>query len=125
MNRSIVGSDKEGFNVYCPQNCPHIEFSQPSWLAGSQWITGNTFEVKGGKGILGTVNGGKEPAGRHPFGASFKVVLWDVDEAGGRGDMAIFFRFCVKKNFVNLGCTPYFIGPIPFFPVHEKTWIPI
>ena len=122
LNRSIVGSYQQGFNVPCLQDCPHIEFSHPEWLAGRQWISGKSLEVEGGEGVLGSVNGGMEPAGRHPFGSAFKVVLWDIDEAAGTADTALFFRFCVKKTFIDLGCSPYFIGGFPFIPFEENSW---
>jgi hypothetical protein len=76
--------------------------------------------VKGGKGILGSVNGGKEPTGRHPFGDAFKVAVWDVSEVDGMISQALFFRVCMRNNFVDLGCTPYFIGPVPFMTYKEK-----
>ena len=122
LNRSVVGSYQQGFSVPCNQNCPHVEFSQPDWLKGSQWISGQTLSVEGGEGVLGSVNGGKEAAGRHPFGKAFKVSLWEVDELTGTADMVIFFNLCVKKTFVDLGCTPYIFGPIPWFPLQEGSW---
>ncbi|HEY9644992.1 MAG TPA: glycoside hydrolase family 19 protein [Chroococcidiopsis sp.] len=127
---SITGSDRVGFHYPCVQtrSCAYLELASPTFLGnfgspelhGAQWIKGGTEPggqmVAGGHGILAEVNGGKEPTGRLPFGSAVKVVLVSDNEAEGRGDFALFFRIC--HSF--LGCTPYFIGPVPFYSVHEK-----
>jgi hypothetical protein len=81
-------------------------------------MSGKFQKVRGGFGILGKLNGGKEPTGRHPFGKSFKHVLWDVKESTGTVTSAMFFRIC-KRGWIDLGCSPYFIGPVPFFEYKE------
>lgn len=119
---TITGSDVEGFAIPCNKDsCPYIELSGPPWLNatplhGKQWIAGPAQEVRGGHGLLALLNGGKEPTGRHPFGSAFKVVLQKTDESEGTGEFAIYFRYC--KDF--FGCTPYFIGPIPWITNHEN-----
>ncbi|GAB1542807.1 hypothetical protein NUACC21_54810 [Scytonema sp. NUACC21] len=118
--RTISGSNKQGFNVPCEKDCAHIELSGSPLVLGKQWISGKYQLVRGGKGILGSVNGGKEPTGRHPFGDAFKVVVWDTSEVDGMVSQALFFRACMRKGFVDLGCTPYFIGPIPWLTYKEK-----
>lgn len=126
---SITGSDKVGFNYNCTQakGCDYIELnslSDSGGLHGARWIRGGKDDgeqmVPGGRGFLGQMNGGKEPTGRHPFGKAFKVVLTDTDESTGSGRFGLYFRVCIKKAFVDLGCTPYFIGPLPFLSTHEK-----
>jgi hypothetical protein len=121
--RTISGSDVEGFNVSCKDGCAHIELAGSSDVRGRQWVSGKYQEVKGGKGVLASVNNGKEPVGRHPFGDAFKVVLWDISEPNGTASTAMFFRICIRNSFVDLGCTPYFIGPVPFMNYHEKNSI--
>jgi len=116
-NWTVSGSYQEGFNVPCERECAHIELGKP--FLGMQWLSGKYQEVQGGFGVLAVVNGGKEPTGRHPYGDEFKVVIWETDEASGTAEQALFFRFC--KGF--LGCTPYFIGPFPWFPVEEEGFI--
>lgn len=74
--------------------------------------------MRGGQGILASVNGGKEPTGRHPYGEAFKVVIWDVSELEAQVNQALFFRICIR-GLVDLGCTPYFIGPVPFMTYKE------
>lgn len=119
--RSISGSYQEGFNVPCNQNnCVHFEASGLGQTTGAQWISGKVQKVKGGYGILAVANGGLEPTGRHPFGKSFKQVVWDIDESSGSVNTAMFFRFCKTIPFVGRTCTPYFIGPVPFINYHEK-----
>lgn len=121
---TITGSNVEGFNVPCNEDsCPYIELSGPPWLNaqelhGKQWIVGGGDKgqkVKGGSGLLAVINGGQEPTGRHPFGPGFKVVLEETVEKEGSGRFAIYFRYCTTFG----GCTPYFIGPIPWFVQHE------
>ena len=142
--RTVSGSYEEGFNVPCNagSRCPYIELddlenSGSAWrlpTEGVQWIegrdpqTGNIcpdypWGVKGGHGVLGVVNCGKEPTGRHPFGKAFKLAIWGTDETTDRVETAIFFRICAKTLFVDLGCTPYFIGPVPFLSFQRDNWI--
>lgn len=120
---TITGSDVEGFEVPCNEDsCPYIELSGPPWLLaqalhGKQWIVGGTEGqmVRGGHGALAVVNGGMEPTGRHPYGSGFKVVLLETNESLGSGKFGLYFRYCTTLG----GCTPYFIGPIPWFTNHE------
>lgn len=116
--KSISGSYQAGFNVPCEKTCGHIEVSGSDIVTGAQWMSGKDQKVKGGFGILGSLNGGKEPTGRHPFGKSFKQVIWDINEADGSITTTMFFRIC-KRGWVDLGCSPYFIGPVPFFTYRE------
>jgi len=117
--RSITGSDKVGFNYQCaqPRGCAYLELNSPvslgvagdpTGLHGAQWIKGGTGQgaqmVPGGHGILGP---------------SFKVVITNTDESSGTGSFGIYFRVC-HHGFIDLGCTPYFIGPIPWFSAKEK-----
>ncbi|WP_414624387.1 hypothetical protein [Calothrix sp. CCY 0018] len=118
--RTISGSKQEGFAVPCKKDCAHVELSGSKSVKGKAWVSGKYQLVKGGRGILGSVNGGKEPTGRHLFGEAFKVAVWDVSEVDGMMSQALFFRVCMRNNFVDLGCTPYFIGPVPFMTYREK-----
>ncbi|WP_190489622.1 hypothetical protein, partial [Microcoleus sp. FACHB-831] len=117
--RTISGSDVEGFNVRCDEKCSHVELSGNAKVLGRPWISGKYQLVRGGHGVLAAVNGGKEPTGRHPFGDAFKVVVWDVSEPKGTMTQALFFRICIRSGFVDLGCTPYFIGPVPWLTYRE------
>ncbi|CBN55064.1 MULTISPECIES: M23 family metallopeptidase [Kamptonema] len=117
--KTISGSDVQGFSVNCQENdCAYIELDDlensgrnaRGVLEGKQWISGKYQEVEGGSGCLKGVNGGKEPTGRLPFGSAFKVVVMEPDEQTDTVDTALFFRFCSP-----CGCSPYFIGPLPFF----------
>ncbi len=116
-DRTISGSDVEGFSVPCQEGCAHVELSGNSQVLGKSWISGKYQEVRGGFGVLGTVNGGKEPTGRLPFGDAFKVAIWDVDETKGSASSVMLFRFC-HRGMPDLGCTPYFV-PVPFMTYRE------
>lgn len=119
-NNTISGSDVQGFSVPCTKkDCAYLELDdlentgrqERGQLEGKQWISGKYQEVEGGRGILKAVNNGREPTGRLPFGKAFKVVVMEPDETTDTVDTALFFRFCAWR----MGCTPYFIGPVPFF----------
>jgi predicted chitinase len=130
--RSLSGSYKQGFRVACTENCEHAELSP---IAGSQmdaasvgafangksWMSKKQM-VQGGEGILAAVNGGKEPTGRNPYCSMFKQVITTVDQPGGKVQTSMYFRIC-KHGIPDLGCTPYFIGPIPFLTYKEKQFI--
>ncbi|BAZ40224.1 hypothetical protein NIES4101_61850 [Calothrix sp. NIES-4101] len=119
-DKTISGSNKEGFAVPCEKDCAHTELSGSPAVHGKAWISGKYQLVKGGRGILGSVNAGKEPTGRNLFGDAFKVAVWDVSEVDGMISQSLFFRVCMRNNFVDLGCTPYFIGPVLFMTYREK-----
>lgn len=138
---SVTGSNVSGYAVPCGRECAHIELDDIEnagrdirWISeGRRWMLGNDpangnicptapWGVEGGEGPLAALNCGMEPTGRNPFGDTFKVALWSVDEITDTAETAIFFRFC-KKAPVYLGCTPYFIGPIPFLPANREDWI--
>ena len=117
--RTVSGSDVAGFSVPCEgENCPNIELDDlensgrniRGKFEGSSWISGKYQKVEGGWGCLKSVNGGKEPTGRLPYGSAFKVAVMEPDEKTDTVDTALFFRF---RNAC--GATPYFVGPIPFF----------
>ncbi len=117
---TISGSDVEGFNVACERECAHIELAGNPAVHGKQWISGKYQQVRGGHGPLAAVNGGMEPTERFLFGETgewpFKVVVWDISEQEGTAQMSLFFRVCMAE----LGCTPYFIGPVPLMTVNER-----
>lgn len=126
--RSITGSQEVGFNYQCVQDngCAYLELASPG-LHGAQWIKGGKSlggqMVSGGHGVLGQMFDGLEPTGRHPFGNLFKVVLTDTIESQGVGTFGLYFRVCIKSGFLDFGCTPYAIGPIPWFTSREKNLI--
>ncbi|URD53528.1 hypothetical protein [Chroococcidiopsis sp. CCNUC1] len=117
-HRSISGSDRSGFNVSCESKCAHIELAGSGELTGAQWISGKNQKVRGGFGVLGNLFDRREPTGRHPFGKSFKQVVWNVNEGNGSITTAMFFRIC-KRGIPDLGCSPYGIGPVQFLNYKE------
>ena len=121
LTRSISGSYQEGFSVPCVGSCAHIELGAP--YEGYQWVSGLSQQVRGGHGPLASLNNGLEPTGRHPFGPGFKVAVLETDEASGTAQTGLFFRLCLKKPPVDLGCSPYFIGPVPWIPIEEEGYM--
>ena len=121
-NNTISGSRQAGFTVPCQKDCAHAELTASPGLHGKQWVSGKYQEVEGGEGFLKSVNGGREPTGRHPFGDAFKVAVWDVDESSGTVGTALFFRICYR-GIPDLGCTPYFLGPVPFLNYKENSFM--
>ena len=120
LQRTISGSYKEGFAVPCWQNCAHIELGAP--YTGLRWVSGLSQQVRGGHGMLASLNNGWEPTGRHPFGSSVKVVLLETDESSGTANMGLYFRTCISKP-IDLGCSPYFIGPLPWLRITEQGFL--
>jgi len=104
--------------------CPYMELGDVAGidgaLYGKRWVSGSSQKVKGGFGILGSVNGGLEPTGRLVYGNGFKVVLTGVNESTGTAEFSLFFRICASSPVVSKTCTPYFIGPVPWLPVKEN-----
>ena len=123
---SITGSNVDGFSVQCVQarGCAHIELTGAGNMHGAQWIAGGSGEgqqiVNGGEGVLGAVNGGKEPTGRLPFGETVKIVLDKTTESKGTAEFALYFKYCYRGPPVDLGCTPYFLGPVPMPVLDSK-----
>jgi hypothetical protein len=121
-NRTISGSYQEGFSQPCTGNCAHIELGGNSLMLGQQWVSGNSQKVRGGFGALGSMFGGVEPTGRHPYGSQYKVVIGDINESTGTVELQLWYRIC-DRSPVDLGCSPYGIGPYPFMTLKEQDWI--
>jgi LAS superfamily LD-carboxypeptidase LdcB/murein DD-endopeptidase MepM/ murein hydrolase activator NlpD len=135
------GSEKEGKALYtisgstkddnfkpepCVGKCPNFELADGKTvfgqtLKGRQWVTKDQ-QVPGGRGILAKVNKGKEPTGLTPWGAkpNIKLVIESISEKKSEATLSLYLRVCVKTIWVDFGCTPYFVGPIPFGTVKEK-----
>ncbi len=131
--RSISGGDRapQQFNTPCEENCASFEVAGSPKVLGTYWISGKPPApwVPGGYGPLGQTAGtqgpGKEPHGRFPYGPGntgpFKVVVINTAEKEGTVDFGFYTNFCIHSP-VDLGCTPYIFGPIPFLKgVAEKT----
>lgn len=127
----VTGSHQGGpfTPIPCAQpSCAYLELtdfggSVPSLLGsvhGKQWISGKSQKVPGGEGAkCFGILGAEEPTGRHPLGRAFKLVLEEVTESEGKGDLAIYFRISCGQ----FGKTPYVIGPVPVGSVYEKRGI--
>lgn len=122
VNRTISGSYQEGFNVPCTGGCAHIELGGHSLFLGQQWVSGNSQKVRGGFGVLGSMFDGVEPTGRHPYGSQYKVVIGDINESTGTVELELYYRVC-DRHKIDLGCSPYGIGPFPFMTLQEQDLI--
>jgi murein DD-endopeptidase MepM/ murein hydrolase activator NlpD len=125
----VSGGESVGWKYPCKQeSCSYVELSDYrgssliATLKGARWIKGGEEKVggqmvPGGSGILATVSvpPGKEPTGR-ALGPEFKIVLTEVNQSKGTATYSLFTHVCIDT----LGCTPYFIGPIPFLTSHEN-----
>ena len=130
VNDSYFVSGKANGGSTVPVRCPtgksraYLELSdlaaEQGAFYGKRWVSGNSQQVEGGEGALKAINAGKEPTGRMVYGNLFKVVLTGTNESTGTADFGLYFRICNKNAFVDLGCSPYFLGPIPWIPVPEK-----
>ena len=105
------------------KECAYMElgdFKGNGALYGKRWVSGLSQKVKGGFGILSSVNGGLEPTGRLVYGSGFKVALTNINESIGTAEFGLYFRVCAHIPFGGKTCTPYFIGPVPWLPVKEN-----
>ena len=111
------------------KSCSGIELQDGDGSLNGRFIVlGPNQKVKGGSGFLKKINNGKEQTGWQPWGpkaiddGSLKLVAKSVSEGGGSeaasAEFELRLAFCIKKLFVNLGCTPHFI-PFPFL-LHPK-----
>jgi hypothetical protein len=113
----MTGSEQQP-NAPCQTNCDYIEthplIGMP-YLKGARLISGDSLQVRGGKGLLAWVNGGKEPTGIHFAGMKF--VVRNVNAKRGTATVNLNFRSC----FYAFGehCTPYFIG-FPLWQLSER-----
>ncbi|MFK8185189.1 MAG: M23 family metallopeptidase [Phormidesmis sp.] len=127
---AITGSNIDGFSMQCAQKrgCANIELVGSGDMNGARWIAGGTQKgqqmVSGGQGILGIINSGQEPTGRLPFGNTFKVVLTAVSETEDTAEFGLYFRHC-QRGIPDLGCTPYFLGPVPMPILNSKEGDPV
>ncbi len=114
------------------KSCAYLELSDllgsNGPFYGKRWVSGNSQQVSGGEGLLKVVNGGKEPTGVMVYGNLFKVVLTGTDESTGTAKFGLYLRACPPPIFPyskKLGCSPYFIGAIPWIPASEKQLVVI
>lgn len=118
INHMVMTGSEQEPNAPCKTNCDYIE-THPlvgmPYLKGAKIISGDSLQVRGGKGLLAWVNGGKEPTGIHFAGMKF--VVRNVNAKKGTATVNLNFRSC----FYLFGehCTPYFIG-FPLWQLSER-----
>jgi hypothetical protein len=118
IQHMVMSGSEEEPNAKCDRNCDYIEIlpvvGMP-YIKGGKLISGDSLQVRGGKGALKFVNGGKEPTGVHFSGMKF--VVRNVNAKKGTATVNLNFRFC--RYFFGEHCTPYFIG-FPLWEINEK-----
>lgn len=118
INHMVMTGSEQEPNAPCQTNCDYIE-THPlvgmPYLKGAKIISGDSLQVRGGKGLLAWVNGGKEPTGIHFAGMKF--VVRNVNAKRGTATVNLNFRSC----FYLFGehCTPYFLG-FPLWQLSER-----
>jgi hypothetical protein len=123
----ISGSDREPNAKCTDKNCNYIEIKGIGnpLLDGAQIVAGDTQSVRGGYGLLGAINGGREKAGMYPYGNALKETYVGYNAKTGTIGREWNFRYCQTAWFVDLGCTPYFIGGIPIGTLKEGSQLPL
>ncbi|MEM8602989.1 MAG: hypothetical protein AAGF24_04050 [Cyanobacteria bacterium P01_H01_bin.121] len=93
--------------------CIHAEIHEPGLgeFSGYAWMSADQ-KVKDGFGLLSVPWGGRGPAGNHPFGKGFRLLVGNVNEADGTVELRISFRYCQHFPFAPKTCTPYVL-PLP------------
>jgi hypothetical protein len=118
VRHMVMSGSEQQPNASCQSNCDYIEthpvIGMP-YLKGARIISGDSLQVRGGKGLLAWVNGGKEPTGIHFAGMKF--VVRNVNAKQGTATVNLNFRSC----FYAFGehCTPFFIG-FPLWQLSER-----
>ena len=118
VRHMVMSGSEQQPNASCQDNCDYIEthpvIGMP-YLKGARIISGDSLQVRGGKGLLAWVNGGKEPTGIHLGGMKF--VVRNVNAKQGTATVNLNFRSC----FYAFGehCTPFFIG-FPLWQLSER-----
>jgi murein DD-endopeptidase MepM/ murein hydrolase activator NlpD len=139
--RALTGGGYSFQSTPCTTGvCPNFEVNSVKTLVpglggqinGAQFVVGSLDSkkgqsVKGGKGILGKMFGGKEPVHIRPWGDAPNVSMaaTKVDDNSGNVSFALYLRICANIPFVGTTCSPYSIGPIPFTTIHQDEWVVI
>lgn len=118
INHMVMTGSEQQPNAPCQTNCDYIEthpIAGMPYLKGAKIISGDSLQVRGGKGLLAWVNGGKEPTGI--YFAGMKFVVRNVNAKRGTATVNLNFRSC----FYLFGehCTPYFLG-FPLWQLSER-----
>ncbi len=93
---------------------------------GSRWASGLDQDVNGGCGLLGKVNGGKEPTGRLVYGTDvLKIVLDQVDQGHETATFRANTHICAHLPFGQKTCTPYCFSALPWLSVSGQNWVQI
>jgi Peptidase family M23 len=139
--RALTGGGYSFQSTPCATGvCPNFEINSAKTLVpgmapalnGTQFVVGSLDKkkgqsVKGGKGPLAKLFGGKEPVHIRPWGDGPNVALvaTNVNDEKGTVAFAFYLRICADIPFVGRTCSPYGIGPIHFTSIHQDQYVVI
>ncbi len=123
ISGGITGSGFRKEN--CNNKCKFVEVSAPGTsYHGAIWVDAQHY-VSDGFGPACAIVPGlcRGPAGNHPFGEGFRVLLTNINPRNGTAQRAISFRVC---DDLRINCSPYIIPPsgIPIGTVREGDLLP-
>lgn len=123
VSGGITGSGFRKEN--CNTKCNFVEISAPGTpYHGATWADGEYY-VSDGFGPACAIVPGlcRGPAGNHPFGEEFRVLLTNINSRAGTAQRRISFRIC---DDFRINCSPYIIPPggFPAGTVKEGDLLP-
>ncbi len=109
----------------CKTKCKFVEISAPGTnYHGAIWADGEHYVPDGFGPACAIVPGlCRGPAGNHPFGEEFRVLLTNINSKAGTAERRISLRVC---DDLRINCSPYIIPPggFPAGTVREGDLLP-
>jgi hypothetical protein len=123
ISGGITGSGFRKEN--CRNKCKFVEISAPGTsYHGAIWADAEHYVPDGFGPACAVVPGlCRGPAGNHPFGEEFRVLLTNINPRNGTAQRAISFRKC---DDLRINCSPYILPPggFPIGTVREGDLLP-
>jgi hypothetical protein len=123
ISGGITGSGFRKEN--CRNKCKFVEISAPGTsYHGAIWADAEHYVPDGFGPVCAAVPGlCRGPAGNHPFGEEFRVLLTNINPRNGTAQRAISFRKC---DDLRINCSPYILPPggFPIGTVREGDLLP-
>jgi hypothetical protein len=123
ISGGITGSGFRKEN--CRNKCKFVEISAPGTnYHGAIWADAEHYVPDGFGPACAVVPGlCRGPAGNHPFGEEFRVLLTNINPRNGTAQRAISFRKC---DDFHINCSPYILPPggFPVGTVREGDLLP-
>jgi hypothetical protein len=123
ISGGITGSGFRKEN--CRNKCKFVEISAPGTnYHGAIWADAEHYVPDGFGPVCAAVPDlCRGPAGNHPFGEEFRILLTNINPRTGTAQRAISFRKC---DDFRINCSPYIIPPggFPIGTVREGDLLP-